>query len=80
MSAQVVELDLSTVVPSLSGPKRPHDRVPVADMKTDFQSCLTSKVGFKGFGLPEEKLSTSIPFTYEGKEYTLTHGIQFFFG
>ena len=39
-----VELDLSTVVPSLSGPKRPHDRVSVSDMKQDFQSCLDNKV------------------------------------
>ena len=39
-----VELDLSTVVPSLSGPKRPHDRVSVADMKQDFQNCLDNKV------------------------------------
>ena len=39
-----VELDLSTVVPSLSGPKRPHDRVSVTDMKTDFQMCLDNKV------------------------------------
>ena len=40
-----VELDLSTVVPSLSGPKRPHDRVAVSDMKPDFQMCLDNKVG-----------------------------------
>ena len=29
-----LELDLSTVVPSLAGPKRPQDRVPLADAKT----------------------------------------------
>jgi aconitase A len=32
------------VVSSVSGPKRPHDRVPVADMPTDFRQCLTNKV------------------------------------
>ena len=41
---QVFELDLSAVVPSLSGPKRPHDRVAVSDMKADFQQCLQNKV------------------------------------
>lgn len=71
---EIVELDLGTVVPSCSGPKRPHDRVAVSDMKTDFTECLTHKVGFKGFGLPQEKLATTIPFIYEGKEYTLKHG------
>lgn len=38
------ELDLCTVVPSLSGPKRPHDRVAVTNMKADFQMCLDNKV------------------------------------
>ena len=41
---QVFELDLATVVPSLSGPKRPHDRVSLSDMKEDFQKCLDNKV------------------------------------
>ena len=40
---QIFELDLSTVVPSLSGPKRPHDRVSLSEMKDDFQMCLDNK-------------------------------------
>lgn len=44
---QIVELDLSAVVPCCSGPKRPHDRVAVSEMKQDFQTCLRNKVGFK---------------------------------
>lgn len=71
--SEVVTLDLSTVVSSVSGPKRPHDRVSVADMKTDFLQCLTNKVGFKGFGLRESKLN-SAPFSFEGNEYVLRHG------
>lgn len=43
-SLQVVTLDLGDVVPSLSGPKRPHDRVAVAGMKEDFLKCLGNKV------------------------------------
>jgi len=42
--SEVVTLDPATVVSSVSGPKRPHDRVPVADMPADFQQCLTNKV------------------------------------
>jgi aconitate hydratase len=72
--SEVVELDLATVVPSCSGPKRPHDRVAVSDMKTDFNSCLTNKVGFKGFAVPEDKLSTTVPFIMDGKEHVLRHG------
>jgi aconitase A len=37
---QVVELDLSTVEPSLAGPKRPQDRVPLHKAKNVYQSSL----------------------------------------
>lgn len=43
------ELDLSTVVPSLSGPKRPQDRIAQSDFKLDFSQCLSSKVGVVQF-------------------------------
>ncbi|KAL1513385.1 hypothetical protein ABEB36_002804 [Hypothenemus hampei] len=72
--SQTVSLDLSTVVSSVSGPKRPNDRVSVADMKNDFLSCLTNKVGFKGFGISENKLETRGKFMYDGKQYTIGHG------
>lgn len=41
---QVVTLDLSTITSSLSGPKRPQDRVSLEDMKNDFKHCLVNKV------------------------------------
>ena len=46
--SKVCSLDLSTVVSCCSGPKRPHDRVAISEMKTDFLQCLDNKVGFKG--------------------------------
>ena len=56
----VLKLDLSTVVPCVSGPKRPHDRVAVSDMPKDFKACLTNEVGFKGFKIDESKLITCL--------------------
>ena len=38
--SQVVELDLSTVVPSISGPKRPQDRISLSDSKEAFVKIL----------------------------------------
>jgi len=72
--SDVMTLDLSTIVPSVAGPKRPHDRVPVSQMKPDFNKCLSNPVGFKGFGLKLEQLKAESKFTYEGKEYVLRHG------
>ena len=37
---ETVELDLSTITPSLAGPKRPQDRVPMDDMKTHFRGLI----------------------------------------
>jgi aconitate hydratase len=51
----VIELDLSTVEPCVSGPKRPHDRVTVSNLKKDFNECMQKPNGFKGFGVPEDK-------------------------
>jgi aconitate hydratase len=39
-----VELDLSTVVPSLAGPKRPQDRVALSDAKKSFRQALGTYV------------------------------------
>ncbi len=38
--SQVIELDLSTVEPSLAGPRRPQDRVPLSSAKTAFLDSL----------------------------------------
>ncbi len=73
-SGDTLALDLSTVVNSLAGPKRPHDRVALNNMKSDFTSTLTNKVGFKGYGLKPEATTNTAEITYEGKKYNLTHG------
>jgi aconitate hydratase len=49
-------LDLSTVEPSLAGPKRPQDRVALKDMKSAFRSGLRAPVGKLGFALEAEDL------------------------
>jgi len=72
--SETYSLDLSTIVPSLSGPKRPHDRVAATNMKADFTSCLTNPTGFKGYAIPGDKTGTTVPFVFENQEYTLKHG------
>ena len=38
--SSIVELDMSSIVPSLAGPKRPQDRVALSDSKQNFQKAL----------------------------------------
>ncbi len=54
---KTVELDLSTIVPALAGPKRPQDRIDLTDVHTSFQKALTAPQGNAGFGLAEEEAS-----------------------
>ena len=50
---ETVELDMSNVVPSIAGPKRPQDRVPLAEAKRSFWQVM------RGFGTePDEALRT----------------------
>lgn len=50
-TGEIMHLDLGSVEPCLSGPKRPHDRVKMSDLSSEFKKGLTDKVGFKGYGL-----------------------------
>lgn len=70
----ILELDLSTIVPSVAGPKRPHDRVAVSALPVDFTTGLTKPVSFKGYGLKPEEVSKSVEFAYQGSNYTLKQG------
>ncbi|VAI63265.1 unnamed protein product [Triticum turgidum subsp. durum] len=67
-------LDLDEVEPCISGPKRPHDRVTLKDMKSDWHACLDNKVGFKGFAVPKEQQDKVVKFDFNGQPAELKHG------
>ncbi|WP_154222072.1 aconitate hydratase AcnA [Marinicella rhabdoformis] len=62
----VLELDMSTVVPSISGPKRPQDRIVLTESKEKFQSL------FKEF--ENGRAKKSIPVAAERGNYEFTDG------
>jgi len=51
--SQVLTLDLSTIAPNVAGPKRPQDRIALADLKGQFESLLTKPVADGGYGKKE---------------------------
>ncbi|AQT04806.1 aconitate hydratase AcnA [Acetobacter persici] len=63
----VLELDLSTVVPSISGPKRPQDRVVLKEAKTAFEKELTSSLG-----VPANDANKKVPVA--GTNYEIGQG------
>ena len=70
----LLELDLNTVQPALAGPKRPQDRVDLADMKPHFIDSLTAELGHQGHGLNEDDLSSSAVVELDGEKFDLNHG------
>ena len=46
--SETLELDLDTVEASLAGPRRPQDRIALADMNTSFQEVLSEMTGTNG--------------------------------
>ena len=67
-----LELDLGTVEPSLSGPKRPQDRVSLSEMKSHWRASLNAETGHQGHGIDPSRNSDSSPI--EGRGCDLNHG------
>jgi aconitate hydratase len=55
--SKTVELDLSTITPSLAGPKRPQDRIEVGKVKTTFGELFSKPVADNGFAKQAGDLS-----------------------
>lgn len=88
--SDIVNLDLSAVEPSIAGPKRPQDLVPLSRAKPSFRSSLVEMVQSKparapagvavaemvseGNGLPEDPLAKSVTVRFDSTEFDLRHG------
>jgi aconitate hydratase len=69
--SSLLELDLSTIVPSIAGPKRPQDRIPLTEVKSLFSSLLIQEVTNGGYQRP------SLPLLSES---TISRGCTQFIG
>ncbi|GAB1233958.1 aconitate hydratase AcnA [Ferrigenium sp. UT5] len=66
--SSVVELDLSSIVPSLAGPKRPQDRIALPAMQDTFDTLFSKPVAENGFNQPAANLSKRYPTGRDGLE------------
>lgn len=69
-----LELDMSTVQPSLAGPKRPQDRISLSDMKSRWNRMLGAPVGAQGFGLESSELDSRTDVNFKDMDFSLKHG------
>jgi aconitate hydratase len=59
--SQLIELDLAEIEPSVSGPKRPQDRIELSDLKERFNELLQKPVGENGYNKRQEELDARFP-------------------
>ncbi|NOT59985.1 MAG: aconitate hydratase AcnA, partial [Acidobacteria bacterium] len=68
----LVELDLSTVVPSVAGPKRPQDRIELDSLKTKFTELLTKPVAENGFAKSADDVAKKFGVSVAAQKTSLT--------
>ena len=71
--SEYLELDLGTVVPSISGPKRPQDRIQLTDAKDQFRKDIHNYAteDETGSGRPSKSVDVAME---DGREFHLDHG------
>ena len=71
---EVVEINLSAIIPCVAGPRRPQDRVQLGDMKEVFHRAITTTRKEGGFGIAPADTVKSIAVKTKGASETLRHG------
>jgi len=71
--SETLELDLSTVETSIAGPKRPHDRIALSNVKEQWSKLLKTPIKERGFELDDAAIGASVTIP-ASPPYELTHG------
>jgi aconitate hydratase len=72
--SDLLELNLEDVEPSIAGPKRPQDRIPLSQMKQAFHKILETPTREGGFELDKEDLEQVALLRANGNEIEVGHG------
>jgi len=72
--SEVIELDLSTIEPSLAGPKRPQDRVSLSEVKSNFFQALSKPKTERGYGLSDEDINRQAVVTTKDGDFEIRNG------
>jgi len=72
--SETISLDLSTIEPCVSGPRRPHDRVSIRQLRESFMTSLTRNRSENGLGIEPQEAAKSVRVVSAGAEGELHHG------
>ena len=72
--SQVLELNLNEVEPSVAGPKRPQDRVPLPELKQRFRELFTKPIAESGYNKSADELGKRFKIPGDGFPHTVYGG------
>ncbi len=72
--SNIIELDLTTIVPAVAGPRRPQDRIELTDLKEKFTELFTNAVSDGGYGKEAEDLEKQFMVTVGADIHTTVTG------
>ncbi len=67
----LLELDLQTIVPSVAGPKRPQDRIPLPELKSTFLNLLQQEAKSGGYGKSVDEITARYAADIGASEHAL---------
>jgi len=71
---KVVELDLSSLKPSVAGPKRPQDRIHLTDLKDKFTELFSAPIASGGYGKKEAEMGKKVQLHSHGADFAHDSG------
>ncbi|MDQ3061556.1 MAG: aconitate hydratase, partial [Acidobacteriota bacterium] len=72
--SNIIELDLTTIVPAVAGPRRPQDRIELTDLKEKFTELFTNPISDGGYGKEAEDLEKQFMVTVGADIHTTVTG------
>ncbi len=72
--SEIINIDLNSIEPSLAGPKRPQDRVPLSQVQENFRLNMVKAKSERGFGLPQSDLEKETNLQIKNIEHKIKQG------
>jgi aconitate hydratase len=72
--SDTLELDLESIEPSIAGPKRPQDLVPLREVKQSFRKALIAPLNERGYALDASEVAKEVHIGTNGSSTEITHG------
>ena len=71
---RILSIDLSTIRPTVSGPKRPQDVIRLSTVKNEFNKMLTAEKGLNGYGMSPDAKEKVFQFSLDGSQLEVPQG------